>query len=63
VAAQVAAAGFLARAAQHPRRTASDITQWTTSTLLGDFQLDADWRQMGDRMTTVRWRDGQLVRA
>ena len=63
VAAQAAAAGFLARAAQQLRLTTTDVTRWTTSTLLGDFQIDSHWRQVGHRITTVRWRDGRLVRA
>lgn len=62
VAAQAAAAGFLARAAHHLQLTTADITQWRTSTLLGSFQLDAEWRQVGHRVTTVRWQDGQLAR-
>ena len=62
VAAQAAAAGFLARAAHQLQLTAADITQWSTSTLLGGFQLDADWRQVGHRVMTVRWSHGQLAR-
>jgi ABC-type branched-subunit amino acid transport system substrate-binding protein len=62
VAAQAAAAGFLARAAHQLQLTAADITQWRTSTLLGSFQLEADWRQVGHRVTTVRWYHGQLAR-
>jgi len=62
VAAQAAAAGFLARAARQLQLTAADITRWSTSTLLGGFQLDADWRQVGHRVTTVRWYHGQLAR-
>jgi ABC-type branched-subunit amino acid transport system substrate-binding protein len=63
VAAQADAAGFLARATQQRQLSGADITQWTTSTLLGDFQPGSDWRQVGHHITTVRWRDGQLVRA
>jgi hypothetical protein len=34
---------------------------WETSTLLGAFALDAAWRQVGHRITTVRWLDGRMV--
>jgi hypothetical protein len=37
------------------------VRQWTTSTLLGDFAMDAAWRQVGHRVTTVRWEGGRMV--
>jgi ABC-type branched-subunit amino acid transport system substrate-binding protein len=61
VAAQTAAAGYLAHAAHHLGLAAEDLVQWETSTLLGDFALDAAWRQVGHRITTVRWLDGRIV--
>jgi ABC-type branched-subunit amino acid transport system substrate-binding protein len=61
VAAQAAAAGYLADAAQREGLETAAVAQWTTSTLLGDFALDAGWRQVGHRVTTVRWRDGRMV--
>ncbi len=41
--AQAAAAGYLAQAANGLGLEAEDIPQWATSTLLGDFALDAAW--------------------
>jgi ABC-type branched-subunit amino acid transport system substrate-binding protein len=61
VAAQAAAAGYLAHAAHHRGLAAEDLVKWETSTLLGDFALDAAWRQVGHRITTVRWLDGRMV--
>jgi hypothetical protein len=61
VAAQAAAAGHLALAAHLLGLSAEEVRQWTTSTLLGAFALDAGWRQVGHRVTTVRWRDGRMV--
>jgi 16S rRNA G966 N2-methylase RsmD len=29
--------------------------------VFGDFALDGAWRQVGHRVTTVRWRDGRMV--
>jgi ABC-type branched-subunit amino acid transport system substrate-binding protein len=63
VAAQAAAAGYLANTAHQLQLSTEDVTRWHTSTLLGSLQLDADWRQVGHHITTVRWQDGQLVRA
>jgi hypothetical protein len=37
------------------------MPRWATSTLLGDFALDAGWRQVGHRVTTIRWQGGQMV--
>jgi ABC-type branched-subunit amino acid transport system substrate-binding protein len=60
-AAQAAAAGFLAHAAHRLDLGISDLPQWTTSTFFGDFSLDPDWRQVGHRITTVRWQRGRMV--
>jgi nitroreductase len=60
-AAQAAAAGYLAHAAHRRGLDAGDVARWATSTLLGDFALDAAWRQVGHRVTTVRWRGGRMV--
>jgi len=60
-AAQAAAAGYLAHAAHRQGLAATDLVRWETSTLLGDFSLDASWRQIGHRVTTVRWLDGRMV--
>ena len=61
VAAQAAAAGYLARAAHSRGLTAEGIRGWKTSTMLGDFSLDASWRQVGHRVTTVQWQQGRMV--
>lgn len=61
VAALPAAAGYLAHAAHRLGLIAEDVQQWATSTLLGDFTLDAAWRQVGLRMTTIRWEHGRMV--
>jgi ABC-type branched-subunit amino acid transport system substrate-binding protein len=63
VAAQAAAAGHLALAAHGLGLSPGDLPGWRTSTLLGDFALDGTWRQVGHRVTTVRWRDGRMVPA
>ena len=60
-AAQAAAAGYLAHAAHQRGLQGEDMPQWATSTLLGDFALDADWRQVGHHVTTVHWQGGQMV--
>jgi ABC-type branched-subunit amino acid transport system substrate-binding protein len=60
VAAQAAAAGYLAQAAYGLGLTPDDVRQWRTSTLLGDFALDPDWRQTGHRITTIQWRNGRM---
>jgi ABC-type branched-subunit amino acid transport system substrate-binding protein len=60
-AAQAAAAGYLAHAARQLGLAAQDLVHWETSTLLGDFTLDAAWRQVGHRVTTVRWQGGRMV--
>ena len=61
VAAQAAAAGYLADAAHRRGLTAETLGQWTTSTLLGNFALDDGWRQGGHRVRTIRWEHGQMV--
>jgi ABC-type branched-subunit amino acid transport system substrate-binding protein len=61
VAAQAAAAGQLALAAHRLGLATGDLPGWRTSTLLGDFALDGAWRQVGHRVTTIRWRDGRMV--
>jgi ABC-type branched-subunit amino acid transport system substrate-binding protein len=60
-AAQAAAAGYLAHAAHRVGMVAEDLVNWASSTLLGDFALDAAWRQIGHRVTTVRWLGGRMV--
>ena len=60
-AAQAAAAGYLAHAAHRVGMAAEDVVNWASSTLLGDFALDAAWRQVGHRVTTVRWLGGRMV--
>jgi ABC-type branched-subunit amino acid transport system substrate-binding protein len=61
VAAQAAAAGYLAHAAHHQGLAAQTVRQWTTSTLLGSFALDEGWRQVGHRVRTIRWEHGRMV--
>jgi branched-chain amino acid transport system substrate-binding protein len=61
VAAQAAAAGYLAHAACQRNLGTADVVGWSTSTLLGGFTLDAAWRQVGHRMTTIQWRSGQMI--
>ena len=60
-AAQAAAAGYLAQAAHRLNLGVDDLPQWTTSTFFGDFTLDPVWRQVGHRITTVRWQSGRMV--
>jgi branched-chain amino acid transport system substrate-binding protein len=60
-AAQAAAAGYLAHAAHERELAATDVMQWSTSTLLGAFALDAGWRQVGHQMKVVRWQGGRMV--
>jgi ABC-type branched-subunit amino acid transport system substrate-binding protein len=60
VAAQAAAAGYLAQTAYGLGLTPDDVQQWRTSTLLGDFALDSDWRQTGHRVTAIEWRNGRM---
>jgi ABC-type branched-subunit amino acid transport system substrate-binding protein len=60
-AAQAAAAGYLAHEAYRVGMAAEGVVNWASSTLLGDFALDAAWRQIGHRVTTVRWLGGRMV--
>jgi branched-chain amino acid transport system substrate-binding protein len=60
-AAQAAAAGYLAHAAHRLDLGVDDLPQWTTSTFFGDFTLDPEWRQVGHRITTVRWQRGRMI--
>ena len=61
MAAQAAAAGYLAHAAHRRGLAAETVRQWTTSTLLGNFALDDGWHQVGHRMRTIRWEHGRMV--
>jgi ABC-type branched-subunit amino acid transport system substrate-binding protein len=61
VAAQAAAAGYLSHAAHRQGLAAETVRWWRTSTLLGDFALDAGWRQVGHRVRTIRWQHGQMI--
>ncbi|HTE70538.1 MAG TPA: ABC transporter substrate-binding protein [Actinomycetes bacterium] len=61
VAAQAAAAGYLAQAARRQGLAAETVLGWRTSTLLGGFALDAGWRQVGHRVRTIRWQHGQMI--
>jgi ABC-type branched-subunit amino acid transport system substrate-binding protein len=61
VAAQAAAAGYLAYAAHRQGLAAETVRQWRTSTLLGGFALDASWRQVGHRVRTIRWQHGRML--
>jgi ABC-type branched-subunit amino acid transport system substrate-binding protein len=60
-AALAAAAGYLAHAAYGLGLEAKDVPGWTTSTLLGGFALDDAWRQVGYRVSTVRWQGGHMA--
>ena len=60
VAAQAAAAGFLAAKAHRRGMGRADILAWRTSTLLGGFALDGEWRQVGYTVLTIRWRGGSM---
>ena len=61
VAAQAAAAGYPGDAAHRQGLAAETVRRGRTSTLLGDFTLDAGWRQVGHRVRAIRWRHGQMV--
>ena len=61
VAAQAAAAGYLAHAAHALGLAADQVRGWATSSLLGRFALDAGWRQVGHRVTTIAWRGGRMT--
>ena len=60
-AALAATAGYLAHAAHDLGLEARDLPGWAISTMLGDFALDAAWRQVGHRASTVRWHGGRMV--
>ena len=60
VAAQAASAGFLAAHAHRRGMDRDDVLAWRTSTLLGGFALDGDWRQVGYGVSTIRWVDGRM---
>lgn len=59
VAAQAAAAGYLALAATRRSLTKAEVDKWSTSTLLGDFEVDEDGRQVGHSVTVVGWEQGR----
>jgi len=61
VAAQAAATGFLAAAAEREGLSPVEVQRWRTSTLLGPFALDDRWRQVGHRLSMVEWRGGRLA--
>jgi hypothetical protein len=61
VAAQAAAAGYLAYAAHHQGLAAETVLQWRASTLLGSFALDASWRQGVHRVRTICWQYGRML--
>ncbi len=63
VAAQAAAAGFLAVEANRRGYEHNQIKRWRTTTLLGSFALDQSWRQVGHAAITIRWLGGRRVRA
>ena len=63
VAAQAAAAGFLALEAHRRSYRPGEIHSWETTTLLGPFALDASWRQVGHGVITTRWHNGRQVLA
>lgn len=63
VAAQAAAAGFLAVEAHRRGYEPTEIRRWETTTLLGPFALDESWRQVGHTAITIRWHDGRQVPA
>jgi hypothetical protein len=59
VAAQAAAAGYLAAEAHRRRYQHHQIQRWKTTTLLGNFALDQMWRQVGQSPITIEWRQGR----
>jgi ABC-type branched-subunit amino acid transport system substrate-binding protein len=62
VAAQAAAAGFLSAEANRRGYDHDRVRQWRTTTLLGNFELDESWRQVGHTPITIEWRNGLQVR-
>lgn len=63
VAAQAAAAGYLAAEAHRRRYQHHEIRRWKTTTMLGNFALDQSWRQIGHTPITIEWRGGRQERA
>ena len=63
VAAQAAAAGYLAAEAHRRRYTHHQLNLWKTTTMLGNFALDESWRQIGHSPITIQWRGGRQERA
>ncbi|MGH9231325.1 MAG: ABC transporter substrate-binding protein [Acidimicrobiales bacterium] len=63
LAAQAAAAGYLAITTVARGYDPSDIQHWRTDTLLGPFRLDGSWQQTGYTPPAVRWRGGRRVPA
>lgn len=59
VAAQAAAAGFLAADATRRNLSPDQIGNWRSTTLLGSFALDDRWRQTGHAAATIQWRQGR----
>jgi ABC-type branched-subunit amino acid transport system substrate-binding protein len=59
LAAQAAAAGYLAAEATTRDYGPDQVRRWRTSTLLGPFALDRSWRQTGYTPLAVQWRSGQ----
>ena len=63
LAAQAAAAGYLGGEAFRRGLNGDGVGRWHTTTMLGPFSLDRDWRQVGYTPVAVRWRGGRRVRA
>ena len=63
VAAQAAAAGYLAAEAHRRRYEHHELKQWKTTTMLGNFALDQSWRHVGHFPITIEWRHGRQERA
>ena len=63
VAAQAAAAGYLAAEAHRRRYEHHELKQWKTTTMLGNFALDQSWRHVGRSPITIEWRHGRQRRA
>lgn len=57
-AAQAAATGWLAAEATRRGIGVEDMTRWRTTTLLGPFELDPAWRQVGYTPSVIQWREG-----
>lgn len=63
VAAQAAAAGHLGSEAHRRQFSHHDVRRWKTTSLLGPFELDEAWRQIGHKPLTIEWRNGEQVQA